>query len=172
MRSRVREALFNHLGPRLRGARFLDIFSGSGAIGIEALSRGAAHVVLVEHDREVLRVLERNVTNLDLGQRCQVQAVDIYQGARQLGLEPFDVIFLDPPFGDFRSEDRRDPAALLATLVEGDLLKPGAVIGYERPSKLDPIADPVGTEVEFRRAYGDTTLELWEKRDTRDSENR
>ena len=163
MRSRVREAFFNHLGARVIGARFLDVFSGSGAIAIEAVSRGAAHAVLIERAPEVLRRLRSNLTNLDLGDRCRLLAVDVYQEPDFLPAEPFDVIFLDPPFGDFRAEGAGDPVSLLRRLAVSEALREGGIIGLERPTELDPTSDPPGTEVEFRRSYGDTTLELWER---------
>jgi len=163
MRSRVREALFNHLGDRLRGARFLDFFAGSGAVGIEALSRGATEAVLVENGRRVLPVLRRNVENLDLGRTCRILVADIHrEGIRALaGETPFDLIFLDPPFSDHGTAS--DPRGLIAELVGSPVLRSGGLIGQERPSRAVSPPDPPGSEIEFRRAYGDTTLELWSK---------
>ncbi|MCA8958978.1 MAG: 16S rRNA (guanine(966)-N(2))-methyltransferase RsmD [Planctomycetes bacterium] len=166
MRTRVREAFFNHLGTRLRGARFLDVFSGSGAIGIEAFSRGAAEVVLVENAREVTAVLRRNLQNLDLGRRCRLLDADIYrEGWPQLRAEQaFDIVFLDPPFPTFReSNEKEDPRRLLVQLATSAVLRAGGLIGHERPTDIDSPSDPPGTRVEFRRSYGDTTLEVWEK---------
>jgi len=98
---RAREALFDILGPRVRGARFLDLFSGSGAVGIEAFSRGAARVVLVESDRRALAVLMQNLQALALGREIPVvrapwpRALD---QATALGGGPFDIAFADPPY--------------------------------------------------------------------------
>jgi 16S rRNA (guanine966-N2)-methyltransferase len=93
---RVRETLFNWLAPRIAGARCLDLFAGSGALGIEALSRGAADVVFVERDREAAAAIEANLARLGK-ERADVAAVDAreYLAGEP---EPFDVVFLDPPF--------------------------------------------------------------------------
>ena len=96
---RAREALFDileHGAPPLRGARFLDLFCGTGAIGLEACSRGAAAVVLVEHDRAALKLAEANIARLGAPANVRVMARD----ASRLGVapHPFDLIFLDPPY--------------------------------------------------------------------------
>ncbi|MEM7261311.1 MAG: 16S rRNA (guanine(966)-N(2))-methyltransferase RsmD [Planctomycetota bacterium] len=163
MRTRVREAMFNHLATRVRGARFLDVFAGSGAIGIEALSRGAHRAVLVENGATVLPILRRNVANLDLGKRCEILTADIHrEGIGALVREdPFDLVFLDPPFPDFRGGPH--PRTLLEAIVASRVLVDGGLIGCERPSDLSADEDPPGSEIEFRREYGDTTLEFWRK---------
>ncbi|MCP5149946.1 MAG: 16S rRNA (guanine(966)-N(2))-methyltransferase RsmD [Ectothiorhodospiraceae bacterium] len=94
---RVRETLFNWLGPRVIGARCLDLFAGSGALGFEAASRGAAEVVMVERDREVARALRDNVerlqaTNIEVVRDDALRVLHALAG-------PFDIVFLDPPFG-------------------------------------------------------------------------
>lgn len=93
---RVREMLFNWLGQSLEGRRCLDLFAGSGALGFEAASRGAAHVVLVEKDPNVVRVLERTLAELEASNSRVVlaDALAWVESAR----ERFDVVFLDPPF--------------------------------------------------------------------------
>jgi 16S rRNA (guanine966-N2)-methyltransferase len=93
---RVRETLFNWLAPVIEGARCLDLFAGTGALGIEALSRGAASCTFVESDRELARRIEDDLARLDAGE-ARVVATDaesLLAGAPQ----PFDVVFLDPPF--------------------------------------------------------------------------
>ena len=94
---RVRETLFNWLAPVLPGARCLDLFAGSGALGIEALSRGAAEVVLVERQPLVVRALRDNLARLK-AENARVEAVDALAWLRQPGT-PFEMVFLDPPFG-------------------------------------------------------------------------
>lgn len=94
---RVRQTLFNWLGQELSGLRCLDLFAGSGALGFEAASRGAAGVVLVEHHSAVSRALAENARLLQ-AQRVQVLREDALQFLAR-NREPFDVIFLDPPFG-------------------------------------------------------------------------
>jgi 16S rRNA (guanine966-N2)-methyltransferase len=93
---RIRETLFNWLQPVIQGARCLDLFAGSGALGIEAASRGAREVVMVDTAGSVIRQLEQNKTQLDLAQITIVRA-DALQFLEQAA-SPFDVVFLDPPF--------------------------------------------------------------------------
>lgn len=94
---RRRETLFNWLAPRLAGSRCLDLFAGSGALGFEALSRGAARAVLVEASREVAAALAASARALEAGDRCRVVHA---RAERYLAraAEPFDIVFLDPPF--------------------------------------------------------------------------
>jgi 16S rRNA (guanine966-N2)-methyltransferase len=106
---RVREAVFNALGSAglLDGALVADLFAGTGAIGIEAISRGAEHCTFVERDRSALRALEENIDTLDLGERSRVLRSDAMQAATTLDV---DVVFADPPY-DFDGWD-----TLLATV--------------------------------------------------------
>lgn len=97
---RTKETLFNILQPEIGGARFLDLFSGSGAIGIEALSRGAAFAVFVEKDRAAAECIKKNLAFTKLGDNGQILRKDV--GAALKSLEkgaPFDLIFMDPPYG-------------------------------------------------------------------------
>ncbi|MEE8141884.1 MAG: 16S rRNA (guanine(966)-N(2))-methyltransferase RsmD, partial [Planctomycetota bacterium] len=129
MRSRIRESLFSILGDRVLGACFLDVFAGSGAIGLEAISRGARHAVLVESDPQVLEILKHNVAALNVDASVQVSAFDIYQ--RPLPKwDPFQILFLDPPFANYDQEER-DPWQLAFRLAGDELLSPGATIGLE-----------------------------------------
>lgn len=97
---RLRETLFNVLGPSVAGSVWLDCYAGSGAVGLEALSRGAAQAVFLEQARGALRVLGANITSLDVGDRARVVDSPVDQGLRRLareGLRP-GFIFLDPPY--------------------------------------------------------------------------
>ncbi|MDG4594914.1 MAG: 16S rRNA (guanine(966)-N(2))-methyltransferase RsmD [Candidatus Contendobacter sp.] len=94
---RVRETLFNWLAPVLPGARCLDLFAGSGALGIEALSRGAAEVVFVEHQPLAVHALHDNLARLK-AENARVEMVDALAWLRQPAT-PFEIVFLDPPFG-------------------------------------------------------------------------
>ena len=126
---RVRETLFNWLQPRIVGARVLDLFAGSGALGLEALSRGAAHVSFVEKDRRAAAAIDTLAR--DWGQEgAQVSCADALEWlARAAGGAPFDIVFLDPPYD----------AALLseagAALVRAALLAPGARIYVEHRAR-------------------------------------
>ena len=97
---RLRETLFNVLAPRMEGAAFLDLYAGSGAVGIEALSRGAARVVCVERAPAALKVLRANLERLGIRTGVQVEAIAVqaYLRKAQSGEGAFDVVFLDPPY--------------------------------------------------------------------------
>lgn len=150
---RVREALFSALGP-LDGARVLDLFAGTGALGLEALSRGAEHVVFVERDRRALTALRANVAALDV----PPGAVEVRPGeargalraARERG-DDYDLVFLDPPY--------RLAPALGAELTEGlaGLLAPGArvVAEMDRRAPLE-----LGLPCTLDRRYGDTQIRI------------
>jgi len=120
---RVRETLFNWLGTRTPGARALDLFAGSGALGLEALSRGASHVTFVEQDEAAVRELRARLAEWQAGDACVMRA----DALRYLAGEarPFDLVFLDPPFA---SELLGGAARLLE---ERHWLKPGALVYVE-----------------------------------------
>lgn len=152
---RVREALFDILGPAIRGMRVLDLFAGTGAVGIEALSRGAARAVFVERDREALRVLRANLAALGLDRaRARVVAGDALASLPALGRSeaPFDLVFADPPYaGDLAARAR-------AALAGGGLLAAGARLVVQHFAK-SPLTTSAGAlrAVETRR-FGETAL--------------
>ncbi|MGD2120324.1 MAG: 16S rRNA (guanine(966)-N(2))-methyltransferase RsmD [Gemmatimonadota bacterium] len=96
---RVREAWMSAMGPRLPGARVLDLYAGSGALGLEALSRGASAVVFVERSRKALGVLRANVGTLGAERQCRIVGGDAMGYFRKLEAEDFDLILADPPYG-------------------------------------------------------------------------
>ncbi len=95
---RVRESWMSALGDRVVGATVLDLFSGSGALGLEALSRGADQVVLVERTRGALSVIKSNIEKLGAGEECTVVADDVFRFLARLD-KPFDIALADPPYG-------------------------------------------------------------------------
>lgn len=125
--ARVRETLFNWLQTVIGGARCLDLFAGSGALGFEALSRGAAHVVLVEQDTRAFKQLQANVVTLGATQAQLVQADAFVYLQREM--EGFDVIFLDPPFRHAL------PEKILDKLTEQTLLKNAAFVYLEHEAE-------------------------------------
>ena len=96
---RIKETLFNMLSQDIYGCHFLDLFSGSGAIGIEALSRGASHAVLVEQDSKAADCILENLQFTKLIDRAELQKCDVLTALHRMeGQKPFDVIFMDPPY--------------------------------------------------------------------------
>jgi 16S rRNA (guanine966-N2)-methyltransferase len=127
---RVRETLFNWLRDQVVGARCLDLFAGSGALGLEALSRGAAEAVFVDRERQVIDTLRTHVATLG------AQGVELVQADALVWLKnpakPFDIIFLDPPF------DADLLPQVATTLVAGGWLKPRAQVYVEYPAERPP----------------------------------
>ena len=96
---RTKETLFNILAPRIPGCRFLDLFSGSGGIAIEALSRGASYACLVENSRAATRIITENLNFTKLQDKAELLKEDVRLALPRLeGRKPFDIIFMDPPF--------------------------------------------------------------------------
>ena len=129
---RLRETLFNVLGPSVRGAVFADAYAGSGAVGLEALSRGAEFVYFLESHRSAVRVIEANLKSLGLEEGYEILPVDVCAGLRSLeqrGIR-FDVVFLDPPYKEAEAYERT-----LALLGDSKLLMPGAVVVAEHHRK-------------------------------------
>lgn len=152
---RVREAIFNLLinggyGNPLHGARVLDIFAGTGALGLEALSRGAAHASFVESGKVALALLARNIALM----RAEGQTSVLRRDAMVPGPNPgagFDVVFLDPPYGKSMGE------AALAQGLAGGWLAPGALIIWEEGA---PPQLPETVTLEDQRKYGDTIVTI------------
>lgn len=154
---RVREALFSAVQADLdlAGARFADLYAGSGAVGLEALSRGAAHVLLVESDPRAARVIRQNVAALRVGPavRLVTGRVATVLAAGPDG-DPYDVVFADPPY----AVPDADVTAMLAALVDGGWLAADALVVVERSSRGGPVAWVPGITGERSRRYGETTL--------------
>jgi len=164
---RVREALFSALeaGVGLRGARVLDLYAGSGALGFEALSRGASAATLVESDRNAVAVLKRNAATVAL------PGVDIRPGKVATVLatpptEPYDVVFADPPY----AVDGPELAAMLQALVDNGWTAPGATIVVERASRAGEPTWPEPLAGTRSRKYGDTELH-WATHVTSDTDS-
>jgi len=150
---RSREALFNILmhayGDPVTGARVLDLFAGTGALGIEAISRGAAYALFVDDGVESRALLRDNVETLGLGGVTRIFRRDATNLGPAYPLDPFDLAFLDPPYGKGLAEKA------LASAREGGWLKPQAVIVAEEATDAG-FAAPNGFEELERRTYDDT----------------
>jgi len=153
---RVREALFNTLEAQvdLDGARFADLYAGSGAIGFEALSRGAAHVLLVESDPRAARVIRDNAATLRAGPAIRLVTAKVSAAlATPPEGGPYDVVFADPPY----AAADREVASMLAALADG-WLAPDAVVVVERATRSGPPPEVEGVTPERSKRYGETTL--------------
>jgi len=146
---RVREAAFNLIGP-VDGAAVLDLFAGSGAMGLEALSRGADSVVFVETDREACRTIDRNIEKLRLTGATVIQrdAFQVLAAEKRI----YDLVLCDPPYG-FDEDERLAPYLARA-------LAPDGLLVYETTSRREPVL--AGLSTRTSRTYGSARLTLLE----------
>jgi 16S rRNA (guanine(966)-N(2))-methyltransferase RsmD len=151
----VRETLFDVLGPAVGGARVLDLFAGTGAVGIEALSRGAARVVLVERDQSALRALRANLATIGASRAtARVVAGDVLHLLPGLGVEegPFDFVFVDPPYATTLA------ARTLEALAAARICRDGSEVVVQHSTRT-PLPSVPGLVAHRRpRRFGDTAL--------------
>jgi 16S rRNA (guanine(966)-N(2))-methyltransferase RsmD len=152
----VREAVFNILGSRTEGARVLDLFAGTGALGLEALSRGALSAVLVESDPRTFAVMRRNV--LELGASGAEPLLMDYRAALRVltrRCSRFDLAFLDPPYGKGIAARSADD------LAGAGVLEPGGTVVVEEAERTGELPFPPGWERFEDRRYGDTRVMIF-----------
>ncbi|WP_030157725.1 16S rRNA (guanine(966)-N(2))-methyltransferase RsmD [Glycomyces sp. NRRL B-16210] len=152
---RVREALFNSLAPGgdLDGLRFADLYAGSGAVGIEALSRGAAAALFVESHAQTAKLLRRNLADLGVT-GAEVVCAPVEKALQHAPAEPFDIVFADPPYAVTDTE----VAAVIEALVEHKWLAPDADVVVERGGKDASVPWPPQVAEDRIRRYGTTAL--------------
>jgi 16S rRNA (guanine966-N2)-methyltransferase len=153
---RVREALFSALEASLgslQGLRFLDLYAGSGAVGLEAMSRGAGVATLVESDRRTAKLVRANADALDF-RRAEVVDLAVARAVAQPPRAPYDVVFLDPPYATASA----DVEEVLRQLVEQGWLAHGAVVVVERSARDPEPTWPRGIVADRSKSYGDTAL--------------
>lgn len=165
---RVREALFSTIiawagrssasaDQALDGLAFADLFAGSGAVGLEAASRGAAPVLLIERSRRTATLAARNARDLSLDVAVVTAPVDIW--VRQSAIHSYDVIFADPPY-ELATHEVED---LLSAILEHGWLAESGLVIVERSSRSSPITWPVGLTPRRSRSYGETLLVFAER---------
>jgi len=159
---RLRETLFNVLAPRMEGARFLDLYAGSGAVGLEALSRGAAQVTFVERAPAALSVLRANIEKLGLTEGFRIQAGSVKGFLHKPGAEQFDLIFLDPPYD--ADEEYAGTLGLLGGTA-GTWLAPDALVIAEHRSsrgRKESVQEKYGRLTRTRlKEQGDAALSFY-----------
>jgi 16S rRNA (guanine966-N2)-methyltransferase len=163
---RVREALFSMLQNDIRGARFLDLFAGSGSVGLEALSRGAAEVAFVEQAPRSLASLAQNIAMLKVEARCSTIRADVYawlsapNGLNVPNALGFDIAYADPPYAVGAEHGY---ATVLARLAEGGFVKPAGLFIAEMTAGQAPDSAPAW-ELCRDRTYGQTRLAIYRRR--------
>lgn len=155
----LRQALFNILGERVRDAQVLDLYAGSGALGVEALSRGAAAATFVERDRAAAACLAKNLDALDLAGRSRLLVRDVRQAVAELARagETFSCVLIDPPYGGDLAPQT------IEALAPGAVLSENAVLVVQAFHKT-PLPDRAGVLVAIRdRRYGESRLTVYER---------
>ncbi len=157
MKDNIRENLFNILGRAIRGSICFDLFSGTGALGFESLSRGASSVVMVELNRQAIRYIQRTAESLEVGTRARVITGDTFRLAGQLLSPPTDdtpwIVFVSPPYALWQESLEQLNRIIQTTL---DNAPPGSVLMAETEKSFDPKLLPAG-DWDFRE-YGGTRL--------------
>ena len=155
----LRETLFNILGPRVQGSRFLDLFAGTGAVGIEAISRGAISAVFVENHPAAVRLIRENLASLEIKSEARIIATAAAPALEKLHKDraaAFDFIFLDPPYAN-----KNDYELTLDTLAASSLVSESSILIAEH-SKKSPFAKSIGVLEQFRLlTQGDATLSFY-----------
>jgi 16S rRNA (guanine966-N2)-methyltransferase len=163
--ARARESIFSRLAVRMdfAGARVLDIFAGSGSLGIEAISRGAAHATFVDSSRDAAAVIRDNLAQLDVADRARLIITDVHRALAELGdaRESFDLVFVDAPFKDDMSND------VMRLLEQFELVAPDGWVVVEQ-SKRAPQAPPAPANHEriYVATIGDHRIALYRRNST------
>lgn len=159
---KYKETLFNILQPEIAGCRFLDLFAGSGGIGIEALSRGAARACFVENGKKALQCIEQNLQHTHLADRAVVMPTDVMAALSRLEREkPYDIIFMDPPYG------KDWPRRILGSLSTSRILTEDSIVIVEETLDADFSWLPETGFTEYRRKEYKTNQHVFLRREER-----
>ena len=160
---KLRETLFNLVAPRIAGARVLDAYAGTGALGLEALSRGAAHVTFLERDRRASALIEENLSHCGIAKGYVIIRDSVARGLERLrGRPPFNLILLDPPYERLRPAGSEHDAVVTIIGATADLMAPDGILILEHARKRRA-PDTVGRLVRSREVTsGDSALSLYE----------
>jgi len=149
---KIKESAFHQLGPFFEGGNCLDLFAGSGALGIEAMSRGMEKVVFVERSASAIRVIRKNVAKLEMEEKCEIYRNDAFRALKILAKRkvPFDLVILDPPYGQKEYNKLMEQIDLL------DLVRPNGLLYLEHSPKMD-ILPPANFKTISEKTYNATT---------------
>ena len=164
--SRIKKSVFDILRPRLGGARVLDLYAGTGSVGLEALSRGAASAFFVDKDRRCLAVIEENLRSLGFSDRGKTSFGDVLQDLSwvsfRAGAGSFDIVYLGPPYRDEEDRPLAYSTPSLARVLEAGLLAPDGLALVQHHVK-EELQVPAGWERFRREKYGDTFVDFVRK---------
>jgi 16S rRNA (guanine(966)-N(2))-methyltransferase RsmD len=160
---RLRETLFNVLGPNVDGSHFLDVFAGTGAVGIEAISRGATQVVFIENHAAAATLIRRNLDSLEIQNGAQILLFDALRGLEKIAARhkptdaPFDFVFVDPPYAEKEQYDR-----VLGFLGVASFLSEGSLVIAEH-RRTHELPQRIGRLMQTRiLRQGDAALSFFE----------
>lgn len=163
---RLREAIFNICQHYIEDAQFLDLFSGSGAMGLEALSRGAKAATFVESSKEAFRSIQQNAKNLDVEKSCHIIFGDVFQNIKKLKTK-FDIIYADPPYKLILSVNQLEVLAshhVIRLIDESDLLKPMGDLFVEESSECPEYQGELkNLELKSCRRKGHSMIQHYQK---------
>jgi 16S rRNA (guanine966-N2)-methyltransferase len=160
--ARIKKSLFDILRPRLEGSEFLDLYAGSGSVGIEALSRGAAYATFVDANPNCLSIIRQNLSKLQLFDRAKLVRADATKGLAYAG-GPFDLIFMGPPYHDQKWNALSLTQPTLREIFRSKILKPDGIVVGQHHAK-EPPADLPQWEMYRQESYGDTKLSFFQPR--------
>ena len=156
---KIKENIFNIIGPYFEGGTVLDLYGGSGNLAMESLSRGMDQAILVDRENAAVQTIRQNIQDLGLGERTEVYRNDAFKALKALAKREivFDLVFLDPPYKGQKIND------ILAFLEEFGLLAEGGIVMAEC-LKEDPLLEACGSIVQFKREiYGITAVTFYRK---------
>jgi 16S rRNA (guanine(966)-N(2))-methyltransferase RsmD len=160
--ARIKKSLFDILRPRMEGARFLDLYAGSGSVGLEALSRGAAFVTFVDMNPNCLSVIRQNLSKLRLFDRARLVRADATRDLSYAG-GPFDLIFMGPPYHDQAWNALTLTLPTLKEITSAQLLAPeGVVVGQHHGKEV--VSETPQWDLFRQESYGDTRLSFFRQR--------
>ena len=155
---KIKEAVFNSVGPYFEGGTMLDLYAGSGSVGLECISRGMDHAVLVDKSYDAISTIKKNIAFVKVSTQCTVLKMDALQAMKRLASEKkqFDLVYLDPPYAKEQNEK------VMNALCDLNLLKEDAAVIVES-LKEDVFPDEVGLLVKYKEAvYGITRISYYE----------
>lgn len=151
----VKEYIFNVIRDRVEGAEVCDLFAGSGSLGIEALSRGAARAAFVDFSAESIRIIRASIADLEIADTATVIRDEAFRFVRRTPARPFDIVFCDPPYGFSGTGE------IVGELIAGGIIAPGGIVVVEHESELS-LEERIGPFVRVRRRpFGRTTISMF-----------
>lgn len=154
---KVKEAMFSRIGPYFSGGAVLDLFAGTGALGIEALSRGMERGVFIDRNRHAIQIIRHNLTQTKLIEQAEVYVNDALRALKALAKREmkFDLVLIDPPYAD------RHVEAIIAHLLEAELLKDNASVVVEHDAKITYKEQYEGVQLQRQLQFGDIAVSFY-----------